>query len=869
MRAKSFSILVFLVCFGFLMAPPSREAEAQSGCSFSLSRNSDSFPGASVTGSVVLSASDSSCGWTASGIPSWVQGFPTSGTGTTTITFTLTRNDTTVEREAAITVAGLRYRISQDGCLAPETGRYPAVITATVGTNITVNPLVAPFDDGVLTVTSPSANGGGLQFTGTADADNGGQIRLRRLGPVGTFVVSQNVSDDCGNVGGAPIFTLNIVPVGQPVSPTISGFSPSAAAIGDTLNLTGSSFVPGETTVFFGDVAAPATVVSPTQLTVAVPPGAFGGPLQVFTRRGSGVSAQAFAVTGAGAPPTISSLSRTTASVGQSVTVNGTNFQPGVTQFRLSEGQVVNAQVTDPGTATFRVSSGAITGPVKVLTPAGSAQSTANIIAINTVGQNCPRPFSSVTVTIGSTAVSPGDMAVIPIDFSQVCPGQGGNALQFDLALNAAVVDMGGSFSVQPGDAVPAQLVSGLAIAPHPTNPHAVRLSLPNTDPSLSFSNGRLCTLRIPTLAPPAGLTFGASAVQLRNDGILNTFVFQIGDGPIQIGSTNPAGGDISGTITVAPGASCGMMLGSAVASAPGAGGTGSFSLTAANGCAWEALSNAPWITFPVPPTGAGSGSIQYAVASNPGGARSGTIAIAGQSFTINQAARGGATVGAFRPTNGFVYLRNANSTGFADNEFFYGIAEDIPVVGDWNGDGIDSVGIYRGGVFYLRNSNSTGFADFQFAFGAAGDVPIAGDWDGDGVDTVGLVRGNQVFLKNSNAGGVPDVAFVYGSPGDVPIAGDWNGDGVDTIGAYRPTNGFVYLRNGNSEGVADIEFFYGQASDVPVAGDWNGDGVDTVGVVRGGIWFLRNSNSTGFADLQFAYGVSGDVPIVGNWTGQ
>ncbi len=62
---------------------------------------------------------------------------------------------------------------------------------------------------------------------------------------------------------------------------------------------------------------------------------------------------------------------------------------------------------------------------------------------------------------------------------------------------------------------------------------------------------------------------------------------------------------------------------------------------------------------------------------------------------------------------------------------FVYGNAGDKPVAGDWNGDGIDSVGIYRGGVFYLRNSNTQGVADIVFAFGNAGDDPLAGDWDG------------------------------------------------------------------------------------------------------------------------------------------
>jgi hypothetical protein len=52
-------------------------------------------------------------------------------------------------------------------------------------------------------------------------------------------------------------------------------------------------------------------------------------------------------------------------------------------------------------------------------------------------------------------------------------------------------------------------------------------------------------------------------------------------------------------------------------------------------------------------------------------------------------------------------------------------------LAGDWDGDGIDSIGIYRNGLFYLRNSNTQGFADMVFALGNNGDVPIAGDWDG------------------------------------------------------------------------------------------------------------------------------------------
>ena len=38
-----------------------------------------------------------------------------------------------------------------------------------------------------------------------------------------------------------------------------------------------------------------------------------------------------------------------------------------------------------------------------------------------------------------------------------------------------------------------------------------------------------------------------------------------------------------------------------------------------------------------------------------------------------------------------------------------FGSPGDLPVAGDWNGDGIDTVGVFRNGIFYLRNSNTSG----------------------------------------------------------------------------------------------------------------------------------------------------------------
>jgi mannan endo-1,4-beta-mannosidase len=225
-------------------------------------------------------------------------------------------------------------------------------------------------------------------------------------------------------------------------------------------------------------------------------------------------------------------------------------------------------------------------------------------------------------------------------------------------------------------------------------------------------------------------------------------------------------------------------------------------------------------------------------------------------------------TTGVFRPTNGALYLKNKNETGFADVQINYGLGGDTPVVGDWDGNGSTTIGIYRNGSFYLRNSNTIGFADTVLPFGMPGDQPVAGDWNGDGVDTIGVYRGGTFYLRNSNSSGAPEMIFALGIAGDVGIAGDWNGDGMDTTGVFRPSNGALYLKNTNSTGFADIQINYGLPGDKPVTGDWDNDGIDTIGVYRNGMFMLRNSNTIGIADLTFPFGVPGDQPVAGDWDG-
>lgn len=185
-------------------------------------------------------------------------------------------------------------------------------------------------------------------------------------------------------------------------------------------------------------------------------------------------------------------------------------------------------------------------------------------------------------------------------------------------------------------------------------------------------------------------------------------------------------------------------------------------------------------------------------------------------------------TPGLFRQSDAFVYLRNSNTQGVADIRFFFGNPGDLPLAGDFNGDGCDTVSIYRpddARVFIINelgeNEGGLGAAELDYGFGNPGDVPFVGDFDDDGIDTVGLHREATGFayFRNSHTQGVADREFFYGDPGDQIRAGDWTGDGMDTVGLFRSDEARFYLKFANEQGPADIDFLFGEPGWIPVKG--------------------------------------------------
>lgn len=93
----------------------------------------------------------------------------------------------------------------------------------------------------------------------------------------------------------------------------------------------------------------------------------------------------------------------------------------------------------------------------------------------------------------------------------------------------------------------------------------------------------------------------------------------------------------------VQPRMSCTYSIDPSGQSFPAAGGSGSVKVSTVSGCGWTAASNNPaWLAVDSGSPGTGNGTISYRVGANTGVFRTGTITIAGQSFSVYQAPQGG-----------------------------------------------------------------------------------------------------------------------------------------------------------------------------------------------------------------------------------
>jgi len=128
-----------------------------------------------------------------------------------------------------------------------------------------------------------------------------------------------------------------------------------------------------------------------------------------------------------------------------------------------------------------------------------------------------------------------------------------------------------------------------------------------------------------------------------------------------------------------------------------------------------------------------------------------------------------------------------------------------IPMAGDWDSDGDIDPGVYNQttGTWTLdvlgaldtaglpHGDRIVSFAEGSIQFGAQGEVPVVGDWDGNGRTNIGVFNRSTAEWALDTT---PDrrqnpweTRIRFGFTGALPVVGDWNGDGQTDLAIFRP----------------------------------------------------------------------------------
>ena len=215
----------------------------------------------------------------------------------------------------------------------------------------------------------------------------------------------------------------------------------------------------------------------------------------------------------------------------------------------------------------------------------------------------------------------------------------------------------------------------------------------------------------------------------------------------------------------------------------------------------------------------------------------------------------------------------------------------DFPCPGDYDGDGVDDICIYRAGAtagaqssFWVLQSSDN--IPKYFAWGVNGDQAVARDYDGDGITDIAVFRAGTTFgtpavwyIRQSATNTARVVLFgttgASGTSGDTPVPGDYDGDGKFDLAVYRfgglpPDNNFIVQRSPDNV-IQYVPLGNFQTAWIAL-GDYDGDGKTDYAAARTGataatpmVWWILQS-SGGVRTQQF--GLSSDNPAQGDYDG-
>lgn len=219
-----------------------------------------------------------------------------------------------------------------------------------------------------------------------------------------------------------------------------------------------------------------------------------------------------------------------------------------------------------------------------------------------------------------------------------------------------------------------------------------------------------------------------------------------------------------------------------------------------------------------------------------------------------------------WRPNNLYWYVTYSSTGQTVTRQ--WGLPGDLLVPGDYDGDGKTDFAVWRpsNGTWYVIPSTNPGTGNnppsqIQQPWGANGDIPVVGDYDGDGRTDYTVWRSsNQTWYIIHSITGQGEAA-IWGVPGDKPVSGDFDGDGKTDIAIWRPSTGVWWIVLSATPGNS-LQKTLGANGDIPVPGDYDLDGRTDPATWRPADGTFRVLLSSTGQTVTQQWGLTGDIPV-------
>lgn len=221
------------------------------------------------------------------------------------------------------------------------------------------------------------------------------------------------------------------------------------------------------------------------------------------------------------------------------------------------------------------------------------------------------------------------------------------------------------------------------------------------------------------------------------------------------------------------------------------------------------------------------------------------------------------ADIAVWTPSNGWWAVMG--QTGSQATGLQFGMSGDIPVPGDYDGDGKTDFAVFRpssSAIFYVWPSGGGSY--YGYYWGMTGDKPAMGDFDGDGKHDIVIARPNSGgsgsldwWIRKSSDGTY--YAVSWGLPTDDLAVADYDGDGIADRAVYRSSDQTFYIIRSSDGGFFGVDI---GVTGTVVSSDYDGDGKadPAVYVDSTATWHVHQSTTD--TTVSHQWGSSGNVPV-------